>query len=77
METINVTIKLFAHFRNGRFKEAEQQFPPATSCREVILGLGFKLGEIGIVMVNGQHAPLEHPLKENDTLALFPLIGGG
>jgi molybdopterin converting factor small subunit len=77
MEPIHVTIKLFAQFRNGRFKEARQPFAPGIDCRQVILGLGFNLGEMGIVMVNGQHASLDQPLNENDTLALFPLIGGG
>jgi molybdopterin converting factor small subunit len=77
MAPITVTIKLFAHFRHGRFKEADHQFPPGVACREVILGLGFRLSEMGIVMVNGQHAPLDHPLNERDTLALFPLVGGG
>jgi len=77
MEQINVTIKLFAHFRNGRFKEADHQFAPGVDCRQVILGLGFGLGEMGIVMVNGQHAPLDYQLNERDTLALFPLVGGG
>ena len=77
MASITVTIKLFAHFRNGRFKEAEHQFDPGVDCRQVILGLGFGLGEMGIVMVNGQHAPLDYQLNERDTLALFPLVGGG
>jgi len=77
VEQINVTIKLFAHFRNGRFKEADHQFAPGVDCRQVILGLGFKLSEMGIVMVNGQHAPLDYQLNERDTLALFPLVGGG
>ena len=77
MEQITVTIKLFAHFRSGRFKEADHQFAPGVDCRQVILGLGFRLGEMGIVMVNGQHAQLDYQLKERDTLALFPLVGGG
>ncbi|GLH74187.1 hypothetical protein GETHLI_26890 [Geothrix limicola] len=77
MEQIHVTIKLFAHFRNGRFKEANHPFAPGVDCRQIILGLGLGLGEVGIVMVNGQHASLDQRLKEQDTLALFPLVGGG
>jgi sulfur-carrier protein len=77
MGQITVTIKLFAHFRNGRFKEAHQQFAPGVDCRQVILGLGFRLSEMGIVMLNGQHATLDDQLKGNDTLSLFPLVGGG
>lgn len=77
MAQIHVTIKLFAHFRNGRFKEAERSLAPGTDCRQVILGLDLKLSEMGIVMVNGAHVPVDYQLKEGDTLALFPLVGGG
>jgi molybdopterin converting factor small subunit len=77
VERITVTIKLFAQFRNGRFKVADHQFDSGVDCRQIILGLGIGLGEMGIVMVNGQHAPLDYQLNERDTLALFPLVGGG
>jgi molybdopterin converting factor small subunit len=74
---MNITVKLFAHFRDGRFKVAEHHYPSGADCRQVILALGFRLGEMGIVMVNGQHARLDQTLNEADTLALFPLVGGG
>jgi molybdopterin converting factor small subunit len=32
---------------------------------------------LGVVMVNGRHAPLEQELQDGDNLALFPLVGGG
>jgi molybdopterin converting factor small subunit len=74
---MNITVKLFAHFRNGRFKDAERHYPGGTDCRKVILALGFRLGEMGIVMVNGQHAKVDQELRDSDILALFPLVGGG
>ncbi len=77
VDSITITIKLFAHFRNGRFKEEKYELPPSTDCRTVILSLGFRLGEMGIVMVNGEHASLDQLLQEGNTLALFPLVGGG
>jgi len=72
-----VTVKLFAHFRNGRFKEAEMTFPAGADCLHVLVSLGFPPREMGIMMVNGQHAQLTRPLEDGDTLALFPLVGGG
>jgi molybdopterin converting factor small subunit len=74
---MEIKVKLFAHFRDGRFKEAVRQVPPGTECRQIILELGLRLGEMGIVMVNNQHAPVDHCLQDQDTLALFPLVGGG
>jgi len=74
---MTITVKLFAHFRNGRFRDAEKEYPGGVDCRQVILDLGFRLGEMGIVMVNGQHAKVDHLLQDRDILALFPLVGGG
>lgn len=72
-----VIVKLFATFRNGRFKVAQQEHPSGTDCRTVTLCLGLTEGEIGVVLVNGRHAPLDQVLQDGDTLALFPLVGGG
>ena len=72
-----VTIKLFAHFRNGRFREAEKTFPEGVDCLHVIQSLDFTARDMGIVMVNGLHAALDRPLEDRDILALFPLVGGG
>jgi len=74
---MHVTVKLFATFRNGRFKIAEQELPEGTDCRTVVLSLGLTEEEIGIIMINGRHGELEQKLSDNDTLSLFPLVGGG
>ena len=74
---MNIIVKLFATFRNERFKIAEQEHPAGTDCRKIILQLGLTEAEIGIILVNGRHAPLGHVLREGDMLALFPLVGGG
>ncbi|MGB9082849.1 MAG: MoaD/ThiS family protein [Desulfuromonadaceae bacterium] len=74
---MKITVKLFATFRNGRFKLSEQEHPVGTNCRTIVLGLGLTEEEIGVVMVNGRHATLDHVLQEGETLSLFPLVGGG
>lgn len=71
------TVKLFANFRTGRFILAEQEHPTETSIAEVIASLGIEMKEIGMIMLNGRHAPPETVLREADVLALFPLLGGG
>ncbi len=72
-----VTVKLFATFRNGRFNVARQELPAGSDCRTIVVDLGLTEVEIGVVLVNGRHATLDHVLHDSDTLALFPLIGGG
>ena len=74
---MHVTVKLFATFRNGRFKIAERELAEGTDVRTVVLSLGLTEEEIGIIMINGRHGELEQKLAENDTLSLFPLVGGG
>lgn len=74
---MQITLKLFATFRNDRFKVALQEISAGTDCRAVVLGLGLTEEEIGVLLVNGRHATLDHILHEGDTLSLFPLVGGG
>lgn len=74
---MHITVKLFATFRNGRFKIAEQERRQETACRDIVLELGLTEEEIGIILVNGRHAELDHLLKDGDALSLFPLVGGG
>jgi molybdopterin converting factor small subunit len=74
---MQVTIKLFATFRNGRFKIDRQELPDGTDVRTVVLSLGLTEAEIGIIMLNGRHGELDQKLNDNDTLSLFPLVGGG
>ena len=74
---MNITVKLFATFRNGRFKVEQQDWPEGTECQAIVAGLGLTEAEIGIVMINGRHVPLERILAHGDILSLFPLVGGG
>lgn len=74
---MNITVKLFASFRNDRFKVAQQELPVDSDCRTIVLGLGLTEEELGVLLVNGRHATLDHVLQDGDTLALFPLVGGG
>jgi len=39
--------------------------------------LGLAPRDVKIVMVNGRHADLDHPLHDGDRVALFPAVGGG
>ncbi len=74
---MHICVKLFAGFREGRFKEARQEYPPGTDCRTIVKELSLTEGQLGIILVNNCHARLPKVLEEGDTLSLFPLIGGG
>jgi molybdopterin synthase sulfur carrier subunit len=73
---MKVKVKLFATFRQGKFDTEEREFRPGTTVAHVIDGLGFAEKRV-IIFVNNRHAAKEHELKDGDTLALFPPVGGG
>lgn len=74
---MQITVKLFASFRAGRFAEAKQEYDTGASVADVIRKLDISLPEIGMIMVNGRHAEPEHLLQDGVSLSLFPLLGGG
>ncbi|MBE0596615.1 MAG: MoaD/ThiS family protein [Desulfuromonadales bacterium] len=74
---MQITTKLFASFRIGRFAAMPQSWPAGATVRQVVDQLGIPEGELGIVLINGRHVELGERLNEGDTLSLFPLVGGG
>lgn len=74
---MNVTVKLFASFRAGRFDIETGDYPAGTTVADVADSLNLPRTELGIMMINNRHVKLDHQLADGDTLALFPLLGGG
>ncbi|HSD22103.1 MAG TPA: MoaD/ThiS family protein [Anaeromyxobacter sp.] len=72
-----LTIKLFATFQKGRFEAAQRECPPGTTLGKIVDELGIAREEIGVLLVSGRHAELEHVPATGDTIAIFPLLGGG
>jgi molybdopterin synthase sulfur carrier subunit len=74
---MKITVKLFASFRTGRTPVEERDYPAGTRVAEIVTELGIPVAELGIIMVNSRHVPLDRELTDGETLALFPLLGGG
>lgn len=74
---MKITVKLFAHYRIGRFKVSVRDYAPGTSVRAGIEELRFGAAPPGVVLVNGTPATLDRVLQEGDTVSLFPLVSGG
>lgn len=74
---ITITVKLFAFFRENRFKKQEQKFPATTTVRDIILAQGIDPEEVGMTMINSRHCTLDQKPVQGDQLAIFPVIGGG
>ena len=71
------TVKLFAYFRDNRFRAEVREYPEGTTVEQVIRSLGIDLVEVGVTRINSRHCTLDQVPAENDQLAIFPAIGGG
>ncbi len=74
---MQITVKLFATFRQGRFDIEVRKYPPGTTVGDVVNEVGLTDQQIGILLVNHCHVKLERQLVDGETLAIFPLVGGG
>jgi sulfur-carrier protein len=74
---MQITVKLFATFRIGRFVAENREYPPGTRIAAIIAQLQIPEAQIGMIMLNHRHAEPEQVLHDGDTLAIFPLVGGG
>lgn len=74
---MKITVKLFATFRAGRFDIETRQYPDETTVEQIIDELQLPREKLGIVMVNSRHVDLDREMHDGETLAIFPLVGGG
>jgi molybdopterin converting factor small subunit len=74
---MQITVKLFASFRTGRFEIETRDVPNGTTVAELSDSLNLPHSELGIMLINHRHVKLDHIILEGDTVALFPLLGGG
>ncbi len=70
-------VKLFAYFRDNRFKEKLSEYPDGTTVEDVIRSLDIDLEEVGVLMINSRHCTLQQQPQNGDQLAIFPVVGGG
>ena len=74
---MQIKVKLFAYFRDNRFKEEVRELPARTQVIAVVDDLGIDKDEVGVLMINSRHCTFATELQHGDTLAIFPVIGGG
>jgi len=74
---MRVTVKLFASFRTGREAIAIREYSAGTTVADVVAELQIPVEALGIMMINSRHVKISQELADGDTLALFPLLGGG
>ena len=74
---MEVEVRLFAVFRDGRFKKRVMDLPDGSRLRDVLQRLDIAADDVSIALVNGQHSELDRQLASDDVFAVFPALGGG
>lgn len=72
-----VKVKLFATFREGRFREKDMELPEGTILGDIVKPLDFGEKPAKILLVNGIRAMEDSELNDGDVVAIFPMIAGG
>jgi sulfur carrier protein len=74
---MKVNVKLFATLRNKRFIEKEFEVENGTVVEDLFKLFDLKSEDVAIIFINGKHGDFDSPLKDGDSLGLFPPVGGG
>lgn len=74
---MQITVKLFAYFRENRFKIEEKEIGEETTVGDIVDLLGIDRQEVGVLMLNSRHTEFTAVPSPDDVLAIFPVIGGG
>jgi molybdopterin converting factor small subunit len=74
---MKVKIKLFATLRKFGPDEQVMELPEDSTLQDAIALLKLPENMPLLKIVNGEHRPPKHVLKDGDEVALFPPIAGG
>jgi molybdopterin synthase sulfur carrier subunit len=74
---MKITVKLFATLRRGRFDQKTIECGEGVIIHDLIKMLEIPEKEAAIIFVNSRHAEFHTILRQGDTLAIFPPVGGG
>ncbi len=74
---MKITVKLFATLRNYGENICEMEVGDDATPLTVMHMMRIPSQEVSIVMINGKRVNEQTSLKQADTVALFPPVGGG
>lgn len=74
---INIEVRLFATFREGREKKYFLELPKGTTMLKILEMLNIEEKEVSIMLLNGIDGESNRELSNGDVLSLFPPVGGG
>ena len=75
--SVLVELKLFATFREGRFRQKSLELPDGAVLSDVVDELKLPAKPAKILLVNGIAITKDCALNDGDVIAIFPMIAGG
>jgi sulfur-carrier protein len=74
---MEITVKLFANLRQGRFEEKTVMYPDGMTIDDILSEIDVPKEKAALIFVNSINAQSDYVLKDKDVLAVFPPVGGG
>lgn len=74
---MQITVRLFATLRTNREKEMLMDLEIGATPKDIIERLNIPTEDAAIILINGRGAKIDTTIEENDTVAIFPPVGGG
>jgi len=76
---MHIKAKFFASLRNNYGKDATYDLKDGSTVSDLFKEMGLPVAITKIVLVNGisVEGNMDYKLADNDTLSIFPPIGGG
>ncbi|MFW6227328.1 MAG: MoaD/ThiS family protein [Bacteroidota bacterium] len=74
---MTIKVRLFATLRQGRGKQIQMELDETATPLQIIQKLNIAPEEVAILLINGMDRPLNTQLKHQDTVSVFPPVGGG
>lgn len=78
MKCMKITVYLDTYLRKRADKSRfDIDIEQGATIREVIKALQLNEGEVGLIILNSKIASIHSIVEENDSLELYPVMGGG
>lgn len=78
MKCMKITVYLDTYLRKRADKSRfDIDIEQGATIREVIKALQLNEGEVGLIILNSKIASIHSIVEENDSLELYPIMGGG
>ncbi len=74
---MQIKVRLFATLREGRGKEQMMDFTNIATPQAIFDRLDIPSEDVAILLINGFDGNFNQPLKDGDTVSIFPPVGGG